>query len=158
MLVDQIILEYPKVLAIVRQYAETDLGKQLVLAIEPSSDINEVKRRLDEVSEAKTMIERYDSAPMTGVLDLSESLKRARVGSTLSIEELLRVVSLVMAIAENQRFIRKVRQLELPCVAMSHFFDELVPLHHLKQEIDKCIDVKGYVYDDASEELASVRS
>jgi DNA mismatch repair protein MutS2 len=158
MLVDQIILEYPKVLAIVRQYAETDLGKQLVLAIEPSSDINEVKRRLDEVSEAKTMIERYDSAPMTGVLDLSESLKRARVGSTLSIEELLRVVSLVMAIAENQRFIRKVRQLELPCVAMSHYFDELVPLHHLKQEIDKCIDVKGYVYDDASEELASVRS
>ncbi|MFA6649512.1 MAG: endonuclease MutS2 [Candidatus Izemoplasmatales bacterium] len=158
MFADQKILEFPKILATIRQYAETDFGKQLVLAIEPSSDKTLVTRLLDEVSEAKTMIERYDSAPMTGVLDLSESLKRARIGSTLTIDELLNIASLVVAIADNQRFIRKIRQLELSCISIGHYFDDLIPLNHLKVEIDKCIDVKGFVYDDASEELASIRA
>jgi DNA mismatch repair protein MutS2 len=158
MFTDQTILEFPKILAILRQYAETDLGKKTILSLEPTNNPFEVTRLLDEVVEAKTMIERYDSAPMTGVLDLSESIKKAHIGSTLSIEELLNVVSLVMAVAENQRFIRKIKQLEIPSAMLSHYFDELIPLTALKAEIDKCIDVKGIMYDDASPELASVRN
>ncbi|HRY78419.1 MAG TPA: endonuclease MutS2 [Candidatus Izemoplasmatales bacterium] len=157
MFADSQILEFPKILALLRPYAETDLGKKTVLSLTPSADPLEVNHLLEEVLEAKGMIERYDSAPMTGVLDLSEAFQRARVGSTLSIEELQRVVSLVVAVSENQRFIRKIRQLEIPCSVLAGYFDDLVPLPHLKTEIDRCIDPKGTVYDDASEELSQIR-
>lgn len=158
MFTDQLILEFPKILAQLRQYAETDLGKKQILTIEPTNNRFEVARLLDEVVEAKTAIERYDSAPMTGVLDLSESIKKAKIGSTLSIEELLNIVSLSMAVLENQRFVRKLKQLEIAVPTLSHYFEELVPLNALKAEIDRCIDVKGVLYDDASPELASVRN
>jgi len=157
MFADTQILEFSKILALLRPYAETDLGKKTVLSLTPSSDPREVNRLLEEVQEAKGMIERYDSAPMTGVLDLSEAFQRARVGSTLSIEELQRITGLVVAVAENQRFIRKIRQLEIACSVLAPFFDDLIAIPHLKTEIDRCIDPKGTVYDDASEELSQIR-
>ena len=158
MYADQILLELPKILALIRPFAETDLGKKTVLGLSPTDDVAEVNRLLDEVTEAKDMIGRYDSAPMTGVLDLTEAFQRARVGSTLSIEELLNVENLANAVAENQRFIRKIRQLEISCAVLGHYFDDLLPLTSLKTEIDRCIDVKGTIYDDASDELYSVRT
>ena len=68
---------------------------------------------LEEVECAKTLIERYDETPMTGVLDAEDAIRRARIGSILSIEELLRVVPLVEAEQRTEKYIKKVRMLEI---------------------------------------------
>jgi len=157
MMFNQTVLEFPKILAQIRNFAATDLGKIRVMALEATNDQEQIKIWLEETFEAKIMIQRYDSSPMGGVLNVAECIKRASLGSTLSIEDLLRVVSLVEAVASNQRYIRKIRQLEIPSLTLNHYYDDLVSLSIIKTEIDKCIDVKGQVYDDASEELSSVR-
>lgn len=154
---NQTVLEFPKILAQIRNYAETDLGKQLVMAIEATNNQEMIELWLNEVFEAKTMIERFDSSPMTGVLNIRDSIKRASLGSTLSIEELLSIVSLIEAVSNNQRFIRKIRQLEIISKTLNHYYDELIPLTFIKTQVEKCIDNKGQVYDDASIELSSVR-
>jgi DNA mismatch repair protein MutS2 len=154
---NQTVLEFPKILAQIKNYAETDIGKLNVMGIEATNNSDLIKVWLDEVFEAKTMIERYDTSPMGGVLNVAEQIKRASLGSTLSIEDLLNIVSLVEAVANNQRYIRKIRQLEISCMTLNHYYDELVTLTMVKTEIDKCIDVKGQIYDDASEELATIR-
>mgnify|MGYP000896181988 CR=1 FL=1 len=154
---NQTVLEFPKILAQIKNYAETDIGKTLVTVIEPTDNDELIELWLNEVLEAKTMIERFDSSPMSGVLNVKESLKRASLGSTLSIEELLKMVSLVEAVGNNQRYIRKIRQLEISTVTLNHYYDELITLTFIKTEIEKCIDNKGQIYDDASIELASVR-
>lgn len=154
---NQTVLEFPKILAQIKNYAETDMGKSQVMLIEPTDNQELVELWLNEVFEAKTMIERFDSSPMSGVLNIKDSLKRASLGSTLSIDELLKMVSLVDAVGNNQRYIRKIHQLEIPTITLNHYYDELIPLTFIKTEIEKCIDNKGQIYDDASVELASVR-
>ncbi|MFA5130242.1 MAG: endonuclease MutS2 [Patescibacteria group bacterium] len=155
---DTTVLEFTKILAILRQYAETDRGKRTVLSLPVTDDVREVERMLSETDQARRMIERYDATPLDGVLDVGDAIKRARLGSTLAIEELLDVVSGIDAVGNAQRYIRKVRQLEIPSDALDPYYDALVLLTGLKTAIEECIDVKGQIYDDASEGLAAVRT
>lgn len=150
-------LEFSKILEQLKSYAQTDEGKRIVLEIHPTSNSLQIESELAEVNEAKQMIEQYDTTPMSGVLNVKEAIKRASLGSTLSIEELLRIVSLVEAVQANQRYIRKIRQLEITTNSLGHYYDELVNVSIVKTAIDACIDVKGLIYDEASEELSSVR-
>lgn len=157
MFADSELLEFSKILNELKQYAVTDLGKTAVLSIEPTNVSMDVSRMLDEVACAKRMIERFDETPMTGVLNIAESLKRARIGSTLSIEELLRIVSFVEAELRTERYIRKIRQLEIDIIPLETYYQQISFHPHLKDTIDTCIDPKGEIYDSASAELAQVR-
>ena len=151
------ILEFDKIILKVVRFCETDLGKRQAQDILPSNKKETVELMLLETFEAKTMIERFDSAPMNGVLDVSEALNRARLGAMCSIEELQRVSSLQSAVESNLRFIRKIRALEITTINTSHYFDGLISLPSIKKGIDECIDDRGYVVDSASEELGNVR-
>ncbi|MDZ4197080.1 MAG: endonuclease MutS2, partial [Candidatus Izemoplasmatales bacterium] len=151
------ILEFDKIILKVVRFCETDLGKRQAQDILPSNKKETVEMMLFETFEAKTMIERFDSAPMNGVLDVSEALNRARLGAMCSIEELQRVSSLQSAVESNVRFIRKIRALEIMTLHTSHYFDGLISLPFIKKGIDECIDDRGYVVDSASDELGNVR-
>lgn len=151
------ILEFDKIIDRLVTFCETDQGKLQARAILPSDDETLITSQLAETEEAKIMIERFDSAPMGGVLNLSEALKRARLGAMLNIEELLRVSSLENAVQANQRFIRKIKSLEINAEHLTTYFDQLIPLPQLKKAIETCIDDRGYVVDSASEALGSVR-
>lgn len=151
------ILEFDKIIDRLVTFCETDQGKLQARAILPSDDEKTITTQLAETEEAKIMIERFDSTPMGGVLNLSEALKRARLGAMLNIEELLRVASLENAVQANQRFIRKIKSLEIKADHLSPYYDQLIPLPQLKKAIETCIDDRGYVVDSASEALGTVR-
>jgi len=94
---------------------------------------------------------------MTGVLNISEAIRKAVIGSVLNIEELLRIVSHQEAVSRNTTFIKKVRQLEVPCGFLNDYYDRLVSLPNLKKHIEAVIDVKGEIYDNASIKLEQIR-
>lgn len=151
------ILEFNKILKEYSAYTATDLGKEMMLKQSPSNNAEEVKIMLDEVSSARTLIERYDETPLTGVLNIKEAVKRAKIGGTMSIEELLRVCSFTEAESRTEKYIRKVRQLEVPTETLDHYYNGITMHPRLQQQIEECIDVKGQVLDSASPELAQVR-
>jgi len=157
MYTDISILEFDKILQMLRRYVTTDLGKSEVLFIEPTNHQNQIEIMLGEVQEAKTMIERYDETPLDGVLNVKDALKRSKIGSVLQIEELLRIVSLIDAASKSNAFIKKIRQLLIPSTLLNHYYDELMTHPLLKKTIELCIDDRGQIYDDASDELASIR-
>lgn len=157
MFADVEILEFHKILDRLRPFAETDLGKAAIRTISPIDQASDIQVMLEEVAAAKTMIERYDTTPLTGVLNVKEALMLAKIGSTLSIEDLLRIVSLTDAASASERFIKKIRQLEIPVDSLSPYYDRITVTSALKRSIEFCIDQKGNVTDDASPELASVR-
>jgi len=64
------ILEFTKILKEYLKFAATDLGKEKILSICPTNNKTEIIIMLEEVFTAKTMIERYDETPMTGVLNI----------------------------------------------------------------------------------------
>ncbi len=150
-------LEFNKILKTLRSYAVSDLAKKQVLELEPIDNSLEINRLLDEASQAKTIVLRYDQTPMSGVLNISDSIKKAEIGSVLNIEELLRLVSHQEAVSRNKTFIKKVKQLELESNHLDDYYERIVSLPTLKKSILDVIDQKGDIYDNASPKLASIR-
>jgi len=154
---DREILEFDKILGELRKYAVTDMAKDEIMRLSPSNNPKIIKNKLDEVNEASTWIERFDTVPLTGVLNIEEAIKRSAIGSFLSIEELLRVVSLIEATTRNITYIKKIRTLELEEIYLGEYFNELVHLKHVKDAISGSIDDTGKVKDNASEKLSQIR-
>ncbi len=157
MLADLKKLEFEKILEQLRHFSDTDLAKPDILALEPLKNLLEIRRLLDETFEAKIMIMRYDQSPMTGVLNIKEAIKKAEIGSVLTIEEFLRIISHQEAVLRNLTFIKKVKQLEVPSEHLEGYYERLVSLPHVKTAIENVIDQKGEILDSASTKLASIR-
>lgn len=150
-------LEFDKILLDLRKYAVSDLAKAAIEQLMPMTDKMEIERLLNETNEAKLMIIRYDQTPMTGVLNIRESIRKAEVGSMLSIEELLRITSHQEAVVRSLNFIKKVRSLDIDCDYLADYYDRLVSLASLKTAITDVIDQKGEILDTASATLSQIR-
>ncbi len=150
-------LEFHKILQKLKGYAQTDLGKKQILEISPQIDQINIQRLLNEVEEAKIMIQRFDETPMTGVLDLTEIIKKARINSVLTIDEFLRVVSHQEAVSRSLIYFKKIISLEISAIHLSDYYSRLVSVPALKQAIESVIDKKGEIYDNASSKLAMIR-
>ncbi|MGD9964393.1 MAG: endonuclease MutS2 [Candidatus Izemoplasmatales bacterium] len=150
-------LEFDKILKILQNFAHTDMGKSQVLEIVPLSNADEIKRLLFEVEQAKIIIQRYDETPLTGVLDIREIIKKAEIGSVLNIDELIRIVSHQEALSRTIAFVKKVISLNLDFSYLKNYYERLESIAPLKQEIDRVIDKKGEIYDNATPKLAEVR-
>ena len=150
-------LEFDKILKILQNFAHTDMGKSQVLEIVPLVNADEIKRLLFEVEQAKIIIQRYDETPLTGVLDIRETIKKAEIGSVLNIDEFIRIVSHQEALSRTIVFVKKVISLNLDFSYLKNYYERLVSIAPLKQEIDRVIDKKGEIYDNATPKLAEVR-
>ena len=76
-------LEYNKIIDMLDQYAVSSLGKGLVKTLTPMTDIYEIKKAQQETSDALSRIYKKGSIPMSGIKDITPSLLRLEVGSTL---------------------------------------------------------------------------
>ncbi|MCK4551994.1 MAG: endonuclease MutS2 [Tenericutes bacterium] len=150
-------LEFYKILEQIKKYVVSDLAKQDVLKIEPISNSLEINRLLTEVFQAKIMILRYDTTPMSGVLNIADAIKKSEIGAVLNIEELLRIVSHQEAVSRNLTYIKKVKQLKIECDSLDFYYDRIITLPHLKRSIESVIDQRGEIYDSASQKLSQIR-
>ncbi len=157
MLVDSRKLEFEKILMQIRDYTITDLAKTDVLLLEPFDNKKMIEKLLEETYEAMIFIHRYDETPLTGVLNIKESLKKAEIGSNLTVNEFLRIVSYQEAISRNQTYIKKIHQLEIKSGALDEYYQNLISLPKLKEEIETVIDKTGKIYDNASIKLSKLR-
>ena len=77
-------LELPAVLQMLSAEAVSDTAKELALELEPSDDVHEVRRRLEETTAAKTMMTVRGGPGFSGVKDVRASLARADLGGALN--------------------------------------------------------------------------
>src|SRR5215472_1484265 len=86
-------LEYPKILAKVAQEAAFSASKELVLALQPTPDLHEAKRRLTFTSEASGLLDLNPDAGVRGAHDIRPLLTRAARDGVLTPSDLVEVVS-----------------------------------------------------------------
>ena len=152
------VLELPRVLELLERRAVSEEAKERARKLTPSTELDEVRRLLDETDAARGMIARKGSPSFSGVRSVSEALGRAERGGALNTRELLDIAGLL----SNARRVREYlsddreRQNEEPTV-IDRMFLSLRPNRYLEEKISAAIVSEDEIADAASPELADIR-
>lgn len=150
------VLEYHKIIERLADYATSPLGKVRCRELVPSSALAEIKKMQRETSDAADRIRFKGGLSFTGCRDITASLKRLEVGSTLGIGELLSISSMLTVAAKAKAYGRHEEEPEEED-SLEGFFKALEPLTPVNNEIKRCILSPEEISDDASPGLAKVR-
>ncbi|WGU94638.1 endonuclease MutS2 [Paenibacillus dendritiformis] len=149
-------MDYHKILASLANHAATGLGEQAALNLRPSSDLEEVKLRLQATDEAMTVERLKGGPPLAGVKDIRGALKRARIQAMLSSTELWDISALLFAARRTKRHIAAVHE-EEAIPLLQDLAETISDQKQLEEDIRQCIDEQGEILDQASFELAAIR-
>ena len=124
------VLEYPKIIQKLTDYAASQPGKQLCRDLTPSSDPGTIRRMQTETSDAVSRRLRKGNISFSGLTDIRGSLRRLEIGSSLNIEELLRVCRLLETTLRVKSWARSARNEaeNTPEDSLESMFSGLQPL------------------------------
>lgn len=152
------VLEYPKIIQKLTNYAASQPGKELCRNLMPSSDLSEIRRMQRETTDAVSRLLRKGSVSFAGLTDIRGSLRRLEIGGSLNIEELLRVCRLLETTARVKSWARSAQSAaDEQEDSLEEMFSGLQPLSPLCHEITRCILSEEEISDDASPGLHQVR-
>ena len=147
------VLELDKVLKALADRCATELAKELVHHLTPATDLDEVRRRQRETSDARRRLERFGAPPLSGISDLRPLLERARQGAALEPSELLTIARTLERAADLKAWLLKPDLNDSLRVNAERLGDHA----RLIARIRWCIGDDGTVLDRASDELARLR-
>ena len=147
-------LELDKVLDMLATETGWEEPAALARSLEPSSRLSEVQRLLDETGAAYMLTARFGSPSFGQAKNVTNSLRRAAAGASLSLRELL-------DIAETLRVIRSLAEWRSHCAGVETCLDDrfsvLTPNKHLENRITAVVMSEDEIADSASPELNTIR-
>ncbi len=149
-------LEYDKIIERLAGFATNDAGRAMCEGLLPSSDPDKIAFMQQQTADAFARILRNGRISFGGIVELRPALKRLELGSTLSIEELLQVRSLLQ-VSKRALLYAKDNHGEEILDSLTERFRSLDDLPSLFSEIDRCILSLDEISDDASPALKSIR-
>ncbi|HEY3288712.1 MAG TPA: endonuclease MutS2, partial [Anaerolineae bacterium] len=147
-------LELPKILERLATYCSFAVSSDLAQALTPSSEPNEVRRRLAETGQARAALNANDSLSIGGAHDVRNIVAHAARGGMLEPQELLDVRDTLISGRNVQRTLSRMAGLYPD---LSVITSRIEPCAGLVNEIARCIDDKGEVRDSASPALGDIR-
>ncbi|WP_170137291.1 endonuclease MutS2 [Macrococcoides goetzii] len=151
------ILEYDKIIERVVEFSQNELSSRILQSTHPTSNINEVREMMTHLEEAR-VIEMGQSEPgMSMLSDIEGLVRRAVIGSVLSVIELNKIKNNIKVINRYKTYIFnqfEERELEIPLIYNQ--LKQLPTITELAESIQaKCDETS--LYDNASPELAQIR-
>lgn len=149
-----ITLELPAVLEMLAGQAESEMGRALCRELQPSSDMEEVRRRLLETSDAARMMTLRGAPSFSGVRDIRPALDRARLGGALNTRELLDVAGLARCARLCKAYLADEKHER---TSIDSLFHALRANKYLEERIETAIPAEEEIADSASSDLADIR-
>lgn len=170
-------LEYTKIITQLESHAASPLGKSLCQELSPSSDLEEIRTRQAQTTDAVNRVRLKGSVSFSGLREIGGSLKRLEIGSSLSIPELLSISSVLTVASRAKAYGRRDTE-ETPVFtprfpgqkppkqaevaeyvpdSLDPLFQSIEPLTPLNNEIKRCILSEDEIADEASPGLSRVR-
>lgn len=156
------VLEYNKILDRLADFTTSTLSRKQVFQLQPSKDLDEIKRLQAETSEAVSMVIRKGSAPIDGLKDITDALKRMEIGAVLNPKELLEIAHALRISRNMKRYAGEGRkplsdgkQESYPI--LDAFIQDLLVLKRVEDHIASCIISEEEISDHASPALSSIR-
>ena len=148
------VLEYPKIIEMLRQQAGCVMAKERIAELAPYTDIRKIREALQETSEASRAIVAKGNAPLGQIYDIGPALHFSRKGGTLTMRQLLQVLYNIR-VASNMVTWFKSDLPELPI--LMGMAEVLATFPRLADNIDRCIISEDEMADSASPELRNIR-
>ncbi len=147
-------LELDKILEQLAEHTAFSAGRDLALALRPSTAVEQVRLRQRETAEAKMLLSVQPGTSIGGAHDVRPLLKNAEIGATLEPQSLLDIQATLLSGKALRRAILP-SAAKLPTLAAVAQRIEECP--KLVAEIARCISDRGEVMDSASPALARIR-
>lgn len=147
-------LELDKILARVAALTSCDDARDLALGITPSTGLFEVNELLKETSDAHMLSGRFGTPAFGGLTNVTNSLRRAQAGASLTATELLRVAQVLHVIRTLKEWRKKSSAVSS---VLDMRFDTLMPSRYIEEKITSSILSEDEIADNASTELATIR-
>jgi DNA mismatch repair protein MutS2 len=148
-------VEYPKILERVAREAAFSASKELVMALEPTPDIDEARHRLAYTSEASRLIDLHADAGVRGARDIRAHLARAAREGVLTPDDLLQVLATTQSAIYVAHLLEK---LDADGFPLLHELGANIPQRpRIVQRIEQTISEEGEVLDTASPTLQRLR-
>lgn len=149
------ILDFDKVKELLAARASSELGKKAVFSLEPLSCESEIKRLLQEATEAKELITIYPEFSPGFTIDIGPVLANAKIeGAILALKELWETGRFLHAAKSCRNFLFKERQ---RAKLLFEIAKGIADLSALEESIKKSINKDGEIFDDASPALKRIR-
>ncbi len=148
------VLEYRKVVDLVRERAPSALGADLLAAALPATERSRARTLLRETTQMRALRERNGALPWEGSQDIGAQLERLRAENAwIDGPQLVLVARFAAACG---RIARAVLGAE-GCPDLAPHAGAIPELDELEREVRRCLSPEGEVRDDASEELLRLR-
>jgi DNA mismatch repair protein MutS2 len=152
------VLEYNKIIDILKDNAESSLGKELVSQIKPLTDIGEIENRQKETEEALELIIKRGTPPLYGIHDVRGEIKRAEIGGTLGPGSLLKISDSLRVVRSLKNYLKETREDKngnYPVVG--NLINELSVFEYIEESINNAVISEEEISDNASPALRSIR-
>ncbi|MBR3061792.1 MAG: endonuclease MutS2, partial [Exiguobacterium sp.] len=146
-------LQYNELMTKVERFCISGFGRRLLRQQRPTSHITTVKKRLQETSEARAILDATSHVPFIGVSDMETIIGKLQRGIQLEATEF-------EAVAEFLRGARKLKRFMLEheffAPLLSAYASGMGEWRTLEEDITQAIRA-GQVVDEASKELKRIR-
>lgn len=148
-------LELDKILAMLADCTGCDDSRRLALETEPKTTLREAQRLMDRTADAYMLSARFGAPSLHGVKNVTGSLKRAKMGATLSLPEFIDIERFLKALREMKDF-RSNYEGEKE-TSLDELFQSLMPNKTIEDKIGFTVVSEEEVSDTASPALADIR-
>ncbi|WP_074239293.1 endonuclease MutS2 [Chitinophaga niabensis] len=150
-------LEFDKVKVLLQEHCKTELGKQMAEELRLHTHIDYVKTALQQAHEYKQLVLIQQHFPNDHVLNLKQELRLLEIqGAVLAGEQFMQLRKLAESMNSIVRFFDTDRR-----VTYWGLYSLIKETHYEKKivsQIDEVLDETGQVRDNATPELAKIRT
>jgi DNA mismatch repair protein MutS2 len=147
-------LEWPRVLELLKQHAQSTLGKEMCGSLPLADDLDSARLRQQETTEMAELLKSDEPMPNLGFPDIREDLARAAKGGELAAHELGNCAAVMALMDEAARFMSRhaaeARALARVAEPLQALAKELRPV---RSAIDEAIESDGTMKESATPEL-----
>lgn len=152
------VLEYDKIIEMLLDLTQGELARDLVESLEPSNDIDEIRRMQEETSEAYRVLVRYGDIDYSAASHIKHLVSKASLGSMLFIEDLYDIMQNIFLVSSIKRYLKtSIEDENLNLNHLRKLYDSLASLDDLKKKLSMTIVSRDEVADSASSTLRSIR-
>lgn len=151
-------LEYSKVIQQLSEYAVSSLGQQKVKGIKPQTAHEQVIQLLEETDDAVKILRLKGGIPLASFHDVRPYVKRMEIGAVLSGQEFVEIGLLIKGVQEVIHFFDDLQKESIELLHLYELVNQFIPLPQLRNRIFETLSEGGFVLDDASPELKSIRN